>query len=34
VAKVTGRFENDKAEIETIWKWNGYEFKKGLGVVS
>jgi pilus assembly protein CpaF len=34
VAKVTGRFENDKAEIETIWKWNGYEFEKGLGVVS
>lgn len=33
VAKVTGRFENDKAEIETVWRWNGTEFEKGLGVI-
>ncbi len=33
VAKVTGRFENDKAEIESVWRWNGSNFEKGLGVI-
>ncbi|MEY2841685.1 MAG: hypothetical protein RLY74_826 [Actinomycetota bacterium] len=33
VAKVTGRYENDKAEIETVWRWNGANFEKGLGAI-
>ena len=33
VAKVTGRFENDKAEIETVWRWNGSNFERGLGAI-
>ena len=33
VAKVTGRFENNKAEIESVWRWNGSNFEKGLGVI-
>jgi pilus assembly protein CpaF len=31
VASVTGRFENDRAEIETLWRWNGDEYERGLG---
>lgn len=31
IAKITGRFENDRAEIETIWNWDGTEYKRGLG---
>ena len=34
VARVTGRFENDRAEIESIWRWNGIDYEKGLGVIS
>ena len=30
VAWVTGRYENDHAEIETLWKWNGAEYVKGI----
>jgi len=31
VASVTGRYENDRAEIENIWVWNGVKFDRGLG---
>jgi pilus assembly protein CpaF len=30
VAKVTGRYENDRAEIESIWRWNGNSYQRGL----
>jgi pilus assembly protein CpaF len=33
VASVTGRFENDRAEIETLWRWNGDEYERGLGKI-
>ena len=33
VASVTGRFENDRAEIETLWRWNGHEYERGLGSI-
>ena len=32
VASVTGRFENDRVEIESIWRWNGKAYERGLGV--
>jgi pilus assembly protein CpaF len=31
VSRVTGRYENDRAEIENIWRWNGDVYEKGLG---
>jgi pilus assembly protein CpaF len=31
VASVTGRYENDRAEIENIWVWNRVKFDRGLG---
>lgn len=31
VARVTGRFENDRAEIETVWSWDGATYQRGLG---
>jgi pilus assembly protein CpaF len=31
IARVTGRYENDRAEIETIWRWNGENYERGLG---
>ena len=31
IASVTGRYENDRAEIENIWAWNGSKYIKGLG---
>ena len=31
VASVTGRYENDRAEIENIWVWNGVKLDRGLG---
>lgn len=31
VARVTGRCENDRAEIESIWRWNGDSYERGLG---
>jgi pilus assembly protein CpaF len=34
VARVTGRYENDRAEIESIWRWNGNSYERGLGVWS
>jgi pilus assembly protein CpaF len=33
VASVTGRFENDRAEIETLWRWNGNEYERGIGAI-
>lgn len=33
IAVVTGRFESDRAEIETLWKWDGKEFIRGLGSI-
>lgn len=32
IARVTGRFENDRAEIESIWRWNGESYERGLGI--
>jgi pilus assembly protein CpaF len=34
VAKVTGRYENDRAEIESIWRWNGDSYQRGLAKLS
>jgi pilus assembly protein CpaF len=34
VARVTGRFENDRAEVETVWRWNGKSYERGLGVMT
>lgn len=34
VARVTGRYENDRAEIESIWKWNGNSYQRGLALRS
>ena len=31
VSRVTGRFENDRAETELIWSWNGESYTRGLG---
>ena len=31
IAQVTGRFENDRAEIETVWSWDNDQYKRGLG---
>ena len=33
IAAVTGRFENDRAEIETLWKWDGSNFISGIGSI-
>lgn len=33
IAAVTGRFENDRAEIEMLWRWNGADFERGLGAL-
>ena len=30
VSWVTGRYENDHAEIETLWSWNGKEYVRGM----
>lgn len=32
VARVTGRYENDRAEIESIWQWNENRYQRGLGL--
>jgi pilus assembly protein CpaF len=32
VARVTGRYENDRAEIESIWRWNGNSYERGIGI--
>ena len=33
VVRVTGRYENDRAEVETIWRWNGHSYERGLGAI-
>ena len=33
VAAVTGRYENDRAEVETLWKWDGNQYIRGLGAL-
>ena len=33
IAHVTGRYENDRAEIENVWRWDGANYEKGLGVI-
>ena len=32
ISRVTGRVENDRIEIENLFKWNGREYEKGLGI--
>ena len=31
ISKVTGRVENDRVEVETVFKWNGEAYEKGFG---
>ena len=31
VSRVTGRYENDRVEIENVWRWNGENYERGLG---
>jgi len=31
ICALTGRYENDRAEIERLWIWNGKEYEAGLG---
>ena len=31
IASVTGRYENDRAEIEMLWKWDGNQYQRGVG---
>jgi pilus assembly protein CpaF len=31
IAAVTGRYENDRAEIEMLWKWDGHQYTRGVG---
>jgi len=31
VASLTGRYENDRAEIETLWQWNETDYERGIG---
>jgi pilus assembly protein CpaF len=33
VAAVTGRFENDRAEIELLWRWDGLGYQRGIGSI-
>lgn len=31
VSSVTGRLENDRIEVETLWLWNNNKYERGLG---
>jgi pilus assembly protein CpaF len=31
IARVTGRYENDRAEIEQLWRWTGDSYERGIG---
>jgi pilus assembly protein CpaF len=31
VSAVTGQYENDRAEIESLWKWDGEQYQRGVG---
>ena len=33
IAAVTGRYENDRAEIETLWRWDGSQYIRGIGLI-
>lgn len=33
LAAVTGRYENDRAEIESLWKWDGSQYQRGVGTL-
>ena len=33
VASLTGRFENDRAEIEILWRWDGQQYHRGIGSI-
>jgi pilus assembly protein CpaF len=33
VASLTGRFENDRAEIEILWRWDGQQYQRGIGSI-
>ena len=33
VAAVTGRYENDRAEIEILWSWDGECYQRGIGTI-
>ncbi|CAB4601864.1 unannotated protein [freshwater metagenome] len=33
VSALTGRYENDRAEIETLWLWNGSDYDRGVGTL-
>lgn len=32
VSKITGRIENERVEVESIYKWTGKEYEKGFGL--
>ncbi|MCX6430114.1 MAG: ATPase, T2SS/T4P/T4SS family [Actinobacteria bacterium] len=34
LSRVTGRIENDRVELETLWLWNGGDYEKGLGTLN
>lgn len=34
VSTVTGRIENDRLEVETLWRWNGTDYERGLGALA
>jgi pilus assembly protein CpaF len=33
IVSVTGRVENDRAEIEPLWRWDGEAYTRGLGSI-
>ena len=33
ISALTGRYENDRAEIETLWLWNGSDYDRGVGTL-
>ena len=33
IAAITGRYENDRAEIESLWRWDGDSFIRGIGSI-
>ena len=33
ISALTGRYENDRAEIETLWIWNGNDYDRGIGML-
>lgn len=34
VSSVTGRIENDHIEVETLWRWIGNKYERGLGTLA